>query len=152
MTPDKPLLTRRYGMDKSWTLPVAEGAYSVARDAMQHKTPEALRESVKAANLRGRGGAGFAAGIKWGFVNAKPGQQIYLVINADEGEPGTFKDRSLMERDPHRVLEGIMLSAYALGAHTAYIYVRCELALAIARLEQAIDEAKAKGYLGARPF
>ena len=148
------LISARYGIAESWTLKVAEahGAYSVAREVLRSRKADDIKAEVKASNIRGRGGAGFPAGMKWGFVNPKPGEKVYLVINADEGEPGTFKDRSLMENDPHRVVEGCILGCFALGANTAYIYVRCELALAIARLERAIEEARAKGYLGAKPF
>ncbi len=147
----EPLLTSRYGKS-AWQLANAQelGAYSVARDVLRGKTPDAVKAEVKAANIRGRGGAGFPAGVKWGFVSPKPGQQVYLVINADEGEPGTFKDRTLMEQDPHRLIEGCIISAFAVGATKAYIYVRCELTLAIARLEAAIAEARKSGLLGQR--
>jgi NADH-quinone oxidoreductase subunit F len=150
----KNILSNRYTLAQSWTLPVAEraGAYAPARKALGTMTPEAIRNEVKAANIRGRGGAGFPAGMKWGFLNPKPGQDVYLVVNADEGEPGTFKDRTIMEKDPHRLVEGCIISMYAIGAHKAFIYVRCELVLAIQRLEAAVKEAHAKGYLGARPF
>jgi NADH-quinone oxidoreductase subunit F len=148
------VLTQRYDLPQSWTLPAAEtaGAYAVARRALQERRPADIAAEVKAANIRGRGGAGFAAGVKWGFVNPKPGQPVYLVINADEGEPGTFKDRTIMERDPHRLIEGCILASYAVGAKVTYIYVRCELVLSIQRLEQAIADARAKGYLGKGVF
>ncbi len=150
----KNILTNRYTLSESWTLAVAEraGAYGPARKALATMTPEQVRNEVKAANLRGRGGAGFPAGMKWGFLAPKPGQDVYLVINGDEGEPGTFKDRSIMEKDPHRLIEGCILSMFAIGVHKTFIYVRCELELSIHRLEAAVREAKAKGYLGARPF
>ncbi|MCX7807616.1 MAG: SLBB domain-containing protein, partial [Deltaproteobacteria bacterium] len=149
-----PILTRRYTLPQSWTLAVAEsaGAYEAARKALNTMTPEAIRAEVKAANLRGRGGAGFPAGVKWSFLAPKPGQQVYLVINADEGEPGTFKDRTIMEKDPHRLIEGCIITMYAIGSHKTFIYVRGELALAIERLEKAIQEAKARNYLGPKPF
>lgn len=147
-------LTKRYGVPDSHTLPVAEshGAYAVARELIGKREPKSMIDEVKASNLRGRGGAGFPMGMKWGFVNPQPGQQVYLVVNADEGEPGTFKDRTIMENDPHRIVEGCIIAAYALGAKRGYIYVRCELALAIAHLESAIAEAYAKGYLGEKCF
>ncbi len=109
---------------------------------------------MKAANIRGRGGAGFPMGVKWSFMPwpPKPEKPHYLVINADEGEPGTFKDRSIMELNPHSLVEGCIIGAYAIGAHAAYIYVRDELHLSKERLWAAIEEARAKGYLGARPF
>jgi NADH-quinone oxidoreductase subunit F len=154
MPEPKPLLTSRYGVADSWTLPVAErhGAYAVARRAFASKQPAQLKEEVKKASIRGRGGAGFPAGVKWGFLNPQPGQNVYLVVNADESEPGTFKDRTIMDLDPHRLIEGILISCYAIGAHTAYIYVRGELKFSIERLEAALAEARAKGYVGARPF
>jgi NADH-quinone oxidoreductase subunit F len=150
----EPILTSLYGIDQSFTLAVAErhGAYVAARKALGEMTPEQIKDEVKAANLRGRGGAGFPAGVKWGFLNPKEGEEVYLVINADESEPGTFKDRSVMENDPHRLIEGCIISCWALGAHTCWIYVRGELPFCIDKLDRAIAEAEAKGYLGDRPF
>ena len=147
------LLTRRYGVPDAWTLAVAErhGAYAVARRAFTMMRPDALVSEVRDANLRGRGGAGFPAGVKWGFL-PKDRRQTYLVVNADEGEPGTFKDRTLMELDPHRMLEGCLITMRAVGANVCYVYVRCELVKAIQRLEAAIEEARARGYVGKRPF
>jgi NADH-quinone oxidoreductase subunit F len=147
------ILSSRFDADESWTLPVAErhGAYRTARKALMAMQPEKLKEEVKAANIRGRGGAGFPAGVKWGFLPPDR-ETTYLVINADEGEPGTFKDRQIMEKDPHRLLEGCILSMYAIGANVTYIYVRCELVKSIRRLEAAVEECRAKGYLGKRPF
>lgn len=109
--------------------------------------PTEVTEEVKKSGLRGRGGAGFPTGQKWGFVprGVKP---VYLVVNADEGEPGTFKDRAIMERDPHRLIEGAIIAAYAIGAHTAYIYIRGEFWRPYKVLEGAIREAYTKGYLG----
>jgi NADH:ubiquinone oxidoreductase subunit F (NADH-binding) len=148
------LISNRYKSPEAYKLAVAEkaGAYKAARKALTSMTPDVIKAEVKAANIRGRGGAGFPAGMKWGFLNPKPGQDVYLVINADEGEPGTFKDRTLMEKDPHRLIEGCIISMYAIGAHRCWIYVRCELVLAIQRLEAAIKDCHAKGYLGKRPF
>jgi NADH-quinone oxidoreductase subunit F len=150
----KPLLTSRYGIPESWKLENARraGAYEVAQKALTTRTQAELKEEVKKANIRGRGGAGFPAGVKWGFLNPQPGDQIYLVINADESEPGTFKDRSIMDLDPHRLIEGAIISCFAIDAHIAYIYVRGELASSIGRLEQAIADAREAGYLGERPF
>jgi NADH-quinone oxidoreductase subunit F len=115
---------------------------------------DALIEEMKAANIRGRGGAGFAMGVKWSFMPwpPKPERPHFLVINADEGEPGTFKDRTLMEKDPHACIEGCIIGCFGIGAHAAYIYVRDELHLAKERLWGAIEEARAKGYLGKTPF
>ncbi len=147
------ILSDRFELDEGWTLPVAEraGAYAVARQALTSMDPEKIKEEVKAANVRGRGGAGFPAGVKWGFL-PKGAETVYLVINADEGEPGTFKDRQIMEKDPHRLVEGCIIAMYAIGAHDTYIYVRCELVKSIQRLEAAVEAARAKGYLGKRPF
>jgi len=154
MSEMKPLLTSRYGIAESWKLPNVEpaGAYETARTALTSKKPAELKEEVKKANLRGRGGAGFPMGVKWGFLNPQEGEEVYLVINADESEPGTFKDRSIMDLDPHRLIEGAIISCYAISAHVAYIYVRGELALSVERLENAIAEARAAGYLGDKPF
>ncbi len=154
MTSSSKILTTRYGIDHSWTLGVAEahGAYQIAKRVLNEKKPAEITAEVKAANIRGRGGAGFPAGVKWGFIAPKPGQQVYLVVNADEGEPGTFKDRTIMEQDPHRLIEGCIIASYAVGATVAYIYVRCELVTSIRRLKAAIDEAYAKGYLGKNVF
>ncbi len=148
------ILTCRYDLDRSFTLPVAEaaGAYVTARRALITMKPDQVQAEVKAANIRGRGGAGFPAGVKWGFLAKREGVKPYLVINADEGEPGTFKDRTIMEIDPHRLIEGCIITCYAIGAHVCYIYVRCELARSIERLDQAIASARAKGFLGTRPF
>jgi NADH-quinone oxidoreductase subunit F len=148
------LLTSRYDLPESWTLATAEnaGAYSTARKALTTMKPEQVTAEVKASGIRGRGGAGFPAGVKWGFLPKGTDQTFYLAVNADEGEPGTFKDRTIMERDPHRLVEGCIITLYAIGAHTGYIYVRCELVKSIQRLEDAIEEARLRGYLGKRPF
>jgi len=149
------LLTDRYGLPDSHTLAAAEkaGAYATARKVLTSIQPDAIKAEVKAANIRGRGGAGFPAGMKWGFLPPKdPNKPVYLVINADEGEPGTFKDRTIMEQDPHRLLEGCIIAMRAIGANVTYIYVRCELVVSIQRLEQGIRDLRARGFLGPRPF
>src|ERR1019366_6816721 len=116
-------------------------------------TREQVVDEAKKANIRGRGGAGFPMGVKWSFMPKTVGTKPhYLVVNADEGEPGTHKDRTLMELNPHACVEGCIIACYGIGAHVAYIYVRDELHLSKARLEVAIAEAKAKGYLGKTPF
>jgi NADH-quinone oxidoreductase subunit F len=150
----KPLITSRYGLEGSHTLAVAEkaGAYKAARRALTVMKPEKVREEVKKANLRGRGGAGFPAGVKWGFLSPGKDEQVYLVVNGDESEPGTFKDRTIMNLDPHRLIEGCIITCYATGAHVAYIYVRGELRHSIDILEAAVLEARKAGYLGERPF
>ncbi|HEX5657607.1 MAG TPA: NADH-quinone oxidoreductase subunit NuoF, partial [Polyangiales bacterium] len=146
--------TDRYELPNSHTIAVVEqaGGYVTARRALTGLTPEQIQAEVKAANIRGRGGAGFPAGMKWGFLAKREGVSPYLVINADEGEPGTFKDRTIMEIDPHRLIEGCIIACHAIRAHVCYIYVRCELVLSIKRLNDAIDEARRAGYLGNTPF
>ncbi len=114
--------------------------------------PSEIVEIVKKSGLRGRGGAGFPTGLKWSFTAPLEADQKYLVINADEGEPGTFKDRLIMEGDPHKLLEGIMISAYAIGATKAYIYIRGEYKLCISRLKKAIEQAKKYGLIGENIF
>jgi len=125
----------------------ADGGYAVARAAIAGKTPAEVLEMVKAAGLRGRGGAGFPTGMKWSFLPAGVYPR-YLVVNADESEPGTFKDRLLIEYDPHQLLEGIILASYATEASHAFIYIRGEYFFGAQRLEQAVAEARAKGYVG----
>ena len=122
------------------------GGYVSLRTALR-LGPAAIIDEVRKANLRGRGGAGFSAGIKWGFV-PKEASTVYLVVNADEGEPGTFKDRTLMYWDPHRLIEGAAIAGFAIRAHHVFIYIRGELVREARILEQAIDEAYARGYLG----
>jgi len=147
------IISKNYGVAESWTLAVYEknGGYQSARKALAME-PAKIIDEAKAANIRGRGGAGFPMGVKWSFMKPHPTKPAYLVINADEGEPGTHKDRTLMELDPHSVIEGCMIGSYAIGAHVAYIYVRDELHLSKQRLNDAIKEARAKGYLGKKPF
>jgi NADH-quinone oxidoreductase subunit F len=125
----------------------AHGGYGALRKALAGLPPARVTDEVKAAGLRGRGGAGFPAGVKWSFIprDVKP---VYVVVNADESEPGTFKDRELIEHNPHQVIEGIALCAYAVGAESAYIYGRGEFMAPFAGLQQAIDDAYAAGYLG----
>ncbi len=125
-----------------------EGGYRSVEKALKSMTPDEVVEEVKKSGLRGRGGAGFPTGMKWSFLAKPEGVPRYLVVNADESEPGTFKDRYLMEFIPHLLIEGIITSCYALGAKTSYIYIRGEYAWIPDILEQAIAEAKAKGFLG----
>ncbi len=131
---------------------LGRGGYEAARTVLLTKKPQEVMEEVKKANLRGRGGAGFPAGSKWAFVPQAGDLPKYLCVNADEGEPGTFKDRVIMTRDPHLLLEGIVLASYAVGIHTAFIYIRAEYESIARRLEAAIDEAREKGFLGAGIF
>jgi NADH-quinone oxidoreductase subunit F len=118
------------------------------RNTLGKIAPPDVTAMVRKSGLRGRGGAGFPTGVKWGFLPKDYQGVRYLCCNADESEPGTFKDRQLMERDPHQVLEGIVLACYAIGAETAYIYIRGEMVLGSKILEQAIGEARATGYIG----
>ena len=111
-------------------------------------TPQDVIDEVSSANLRGLGGAGFPAGRKWSFVPKESEKPKYLVVNADEGEPGTFKDRYIMERDPHALLEGMIIAAYAIDSHKAYVYIRGEYFRSADRLQRAIDEASSQGWLG----
>jgi NADH-quinone oxidoreductase subunit F len=143
------VLSQRYDVEDGHTVDgyVRTGGYTALRDALG-TDPEALRTLVKDAGLRGRGGAGFPTGVKWGFVPQDTGKPIYLVVNADEGEPGTFKDRELMERDPHSLIEGIVVSAYALNCHRAFIFIRGEYLWPGIRIEQALAEAYREGYVG----
>jgi len=149
-------LTRVYGKPEGWSLPTYEhemSGYEVARRVLTTMTREQVVDEAKKANIRGRGGAGFPMGVKWSFMPKTVGTKPhYLVVNADEGEPGTHKDRTLMELNPHACVEGCIIACYGIGAHVAYIYVRDELHLSKARLEKAIAEARAKGYLGKTPF
>ncbi len=128
------------------------GGYEAWEKALTSMKPAELVEEVKASGLRGRGGAGFPTGLKWSFTAPLTADQKYVVVNADEGEPGTFKDRLIMEGDPHKLLEGVMLCAYAIGASRAYIYIRGEYKLCIARLEKAINQAREYGILGENIF
>src|SRR6186713_3748031 len=125
-----------------------EGGYRSVEKALKTMTPDQVTEEVKKSGLRGRGGAGFPTGMKWSFLAKPAGVPRYLVCNADESEPGTFKDRYLMERHPHLLIEGMILSSFALGANTSYIYIRGEYFYVARILEQAIEEAYSVGLLG----
>jgi NADH-quinone oxidoreductase subunit F len=145
----EPILTRRFGNADSHRLAAYEatGGYAALRKALA-LAPEEIVEEVKASGLRGRGGAGFPTGMKWGFLPKGLGKPVYLCVNADESEPGTFKDREILERDPHSVVEGTILSAYAIGCRHAYVYIRGEFWGAMNRLRDALDEAYRAGYVG----
>ncbi|MEI2270607.1 NADH-quinone oxidoreductase subunit NuoF [Sphingobacterium sp. ML3W] len=125
-----------------------KGGYAAVEKAIKTMSPEDVVEEVKKSGLRGRGGAGFPTGMKWSFLAKPEGVPRYLVCNADESEPGTFKDRYLMTYIPHALIEGMIVASFALGAHTSYIYVRGEMMPQIRILERAIAEAKEKGFLG----
>jgi NADH-quinone oxidoreductase F subunit len=126
----------------------AGGGYVAARKALTSMTPEQVIQEVQQANLRGLGGAGFPTGKKWSFVPKDSPKPKYLVVNADEGEPGTFKDRYILERDPHALLEGMIIAAHAIGSHKAYVYIRGEYFRPAKRLQRAVDEAYAQRWLG----
>ncbi len=124
-----------------------DGGYEELKKALKMK-PEEIVNEVKASGLRGRGGAGFPCGAKWGFIRPGETKPIYLICNADESEPGTFKDRYIIHQDPHQLLEGMIISCYAVNARLAYIYIRGEFPLGAKILERAIEEAKTHGFLG----
>lgn len=126
---------------------LARGGYSGMARALT-MGPDAVIEEMKASGLRGRGGAGFPTGVKWGFARATPAAQKYVICNADEGDPGAFMDRSVLEGDPHAVLEGLLLAGYAIGASIGYVYCRAEYPLAIERLQTAIEQMHNQGFLG----
>ncbi|HUM02971.1 MAG TPA: NADH-quinone oxidoreductase subunit NuoF [Thermoanaerobaculia bacterium] len=158
LDPIPPVLLARVGKPESRQLAgyLADGGYAswkrvLAGSATGEWTPARLTEIVKASGLRGRGGAGFPCGLKWTFVPPKErrgGKPVYLLCNADESEPGTFKDRVLIEQDPHQVLEGMMLSSFALDVRHAYVYIRGEMWQGAAILNEAVAEAEAAGLLG----
>jgi NADH-quinone oxidoreductase subunit F len=125
-----------------------EGGYKSVEKALKEMTPDQVTDEVKKSGLRGRGGAGFPTGMKWSFIAKPEGVPRHLVCNADESEPGTFKDRYLMEFIPHLLIEGLVVSSYALGSNVTYIYIRGEYAWIIDILETAISEARANGFLG----
>ncbi len=143
------ILSAKFDIKDAHTLPVAieHGAYTTL-DALFAVAPGAIIDLVKDSGLRGRGGAGFPAGLKWSFLPKGLDKPIYLAVNSDESEPATFKDRYILTRDPHLLIEGIIICCYAIGCHTAYIYIRGEYTTQVKVLQKAIDEAYAAGYLG----
>jgi len=145
-------LTEHFGDDAFRTLEGyrALGGYEAARRAIEGMSPDEVVETVRNSGLQGRGGAGFLAGLKWSFMPKDTDQPKYLVCNADESEPGSFKDRLLMERGPHQILEGILIAAWATGARCTFVYIRGEYAYPAQVLQGAIDEAYAAGILGER--
>ena len=124
--------------------------YSAAKKALKENNPGEVIEEIKTSNIRGRGGAGFPTGVKWGFLAED--EERYLVINADESEPGTFKDRILLERDPHQLIEGVIITCFASNISKAFIYVRGEYAKPARRVQDAVEQAYEKGYLGKNIF
>ncbi|MCX5801408.1 MAG: NADH-quinone oxidoreductase subunit NuoF [Candidatus Eisenbacteria bacterium] len=127
---------------------VARGGYLALHKVLKELSPERVIEEVKTSGLRGRGGAGFPTGVKWQFTRNAPGDVKYIICNADEGDPGAYMDRSVLEGDPHSVLEGMAIGAFAVGAHEGYIYVRAEYPLAIDKLQRAIKQSEEYGLLG----
>ena len=126
----------------------SRGGYAAWRKVVQSMKPAQLIEEVKASGLRGRGGAGFPTGMKWSFVPRESPKPKYLVCNADESEPGTFKDRLLIEKDPHAIIEGTLIAAFAIQSATAFIYIRGEMVFGTKQLERAVEEAYQAGYIG----
>jgi len=143
------VVSKNFGVEGSETLDVylANDGYKAFLKAKE-MTPEAIVEEVKTSALRGRGGAGFPTGLKWSFVPRTSPKQRVIIVNADESEPGTCKDRLLMEYDPHQLIEGILIGALAVDAHVGYIYIRGEYRYLIDEMDRAIEESYAKGYLG----
>jgi len=131
---------------------IAYRGYEALGTVLKNQTPEDVINTMIKSNLRGRGGGGFPAGLKWKFAHKAPGDEKYIICNADEGDPGAFMDRSILEGDPHSVLEAMAIAGYAIGAETGLIYIRAEYPLAIKRLEIAIDQAKEQGLLGKNIF
>ena len=127
---------------------IALGGYSALSKSLFEMTPEQVLEEIKKANLRGRGGGGFPAGIKWETTRNTPGEIKYVIVNADEGDPGAYMDRSLLEGNPHSVLEGLIIGAYTIGSHQGFIYVRQEYPLAVENLSVALEQARGYGFLG----
>ena len=131
---------------------IARDGYRALAKALTSMTPEQIIKEIKDSGLRGRGGAGFPTGLKWEFCRKSPGDDKYIICNADEGDPGAFMDRSIIESDPHLVLEGMIIGAYGIGANQGYVYIRNEYPLAMKRLEIAIDQARQYGLLGNNIF
>ena len=151
---ETPLISKRWGIQDSRKIDVALqlGAYQALDRALKQFTPEQLIDEVKKSNLRGRGGAGFSTGMKWSFVPKNLPKPKYVICNADESEPGTCKDRPLMEMDPHQLIEGIIIAGRAIDAHRGFIYIRGEYRYVLDIVETAIEEAYSRGYLGKNIF
>jgi NADH-quinone oxidoreductase subunit F len=147
---EEKILTQHFDKKNFYKIDVylKEEGYKAVEKALKEMSPEEILEEAKKANLRGRGGAGFPAGVKWGFVPQEVDKPKYLCVNADEGEPGTFKDRYIMSHNPHMLIEGIIIASFCVGIHTAFIYIRGEYEAVALRLEQAISEAYKRGFLG----
>jgi len=150
----EPYLTKDWTKENSHRIDfyLKQGGYKDAIDKLFKMNPSEVTELVMASGLRGRGGAGFSTGLKWNFVPKNTDKPVYLAVNADESEPGTFKDRYIIENTPHLLIEGIIITAYAINCNTAFIYIRGEFHEGYKKLEKAIQEAKDKGYLGNKIF
>ena len=131
---------------------IGVSGYQALHKVLKTMSPQDVIDEIKASGLRGRGGAGFPTGVKWQFEKNQPGHEKYVICNADEGDPGAFMDRSILEGDPHAILEGMTIMAYAVGAHHGYIYIRAEYPIAVSRLRIAIAEAEELGFLGRNIF
>jgi len=127
---------------------VAYGTYGALAKALAAMTPEAVIDEVRTSGLRGRGGAGFPSGVKWDLARKQPGDEKHLICNADEGDPGAFMDRALLEGVPHQVVEGMVIGAYAIGAPHGFIYVRAEYPIAVEHMTLALQQAREYGLLG----
>jgi NADH-quinone oxidoreductase subunit F len=147
---ETPLISKRWGIKDSHKIDVflQHGGYQALEKALKEMTPEAIIDEVKKSNLRGRGGAGFPTGMKWFFVPKDSPKQKYVICNADESEPGTCKDRPLMEMDPHQLIEGMVIAGRAIGSHQGFIYIRGEYRYVLDIVDAAIAEAYSRGYLG----
>jgi NADH-quinone oxidoreductase subunit F len=147
--PELRIIRNYVGIPDSHTIEsyISRGGYAALGKALK-MDPDEIIDEVKRAGLRGRGGAGFPTGVKWGFIQRDSKKPIYLCCNADESEPGSFKDREILEQDPHKMLEGIIIACYAINSHKAYIYIRGEMPYGAGIIEGAIKEAYEKGYLG----
>ncbi|MBI3320904.1 MAG: NADH-quinone oxidoreductase subunit NuoF [Candidatus Omnitrophica bacterium] len=150
----EPVISKRFTFKDSEAIEtyLRDDGYQAARKALTTMTPEQVIAEVSKSNLRGLGGAGFPTGRKWGFIPKESSKPKFLVVNADEGEPGTIKDRYVITKDPHRLIEGIIIAAYATGCRKAYLYIRGEYAQPARILQEAIDAARKNGFLGQRLF
>ena len=151
--PEVRIIRNYIGYENSHTLDsyIERGGYEALKKSLA-ATPEEITELVKKSGLRGRGGAGFPTGMKWSFIPKDVDKPVYLCCNADESEPGSFKDREILEKDPHQMLEGIAIACYAINSHKSYIYIRGEMPYGAKIIQGAIDEAYEKGYLGKNIF
>ncbi|HEU4699573.1 MAG TPA: NADH-quinone oxidoreductase subunit F, partial [Gemmatimonadales bacterium] len=151
---ETPVLSQYFGDPEARTFDgwVARGGYAAIRKILAGMSRDEVVETIKASGLRGRGGAGFPTGMKWSLMPKPDGRARFLVCNADESEPGTFKDREIMRWTPHALIEGCAIAAYAIQAETVYIYIRGEYTEPLRIMQQAVDEAYASGALGANAF